>query len=111
MKSKPYVNWVKIIGDEKTKGTEAAGTAEKGRGLVRKDSLGVARGLRTRSLTQSETGVAWQRLRVETHIGVGYITCREFMLYYHSPSPHPSPPPRKHVEKCVNEPDGIIGSR
>lgn len=26
-----------------------------------------------RSLTQSETGVAWQPLRVEIHIGVGYI--------------------------------------
>lgn len=38
------------------------------------------------SLTQSETGVAWQPLRVETHIGVGY-TRDEFMCHYYSSSP------------------------
>lgn len=81
MKSKPYVNWVKIVGERKRRVLEGSngmrrgekeGKGECGRErkgeLVRKDRRGGEGGDVTggyaRSLTQSETGVAWQPLRV-----------------------------------------------
>ena len=47
---------------ERTKRVEMGGETRK-----KRDGLGWL----CLSLTQSETGVAWQRLRVEVHIGVG----------------------------------------
>lgn len=79
---------VKIQWKEKTrkrrrygeKGTQRKMKREELRkaGFVRRDGLGQL----CLSLTQSETGVAWQRLRVEVHIGVG-CTCSEFMRMDH----------------------------
>lgn len=68
------------------------------------------------SLTQSETGVAWQPLRVEIHIGVGCIpatnlcgfttdhwTLPPFFLPFLASSP---PALQGHMEKRMNEPVG-----